>query len=139
MRGSPLLSALAAFFAIALMGWPISRLTWAKPAPPVEPGVVVGAGEVVKARVEIEFTRAPEAVRIVHLGRTLFSRAAPGDRVDGEIELAWPEEGVDLVFEVDWPEDDALSGARVTLAGRDGEERQRGIWARGKAAEVLTF
>lgn len=136
MRGSPLLNALIAFLAIALVGIPVQRLTRAVAVVAPEP---VKAAASVKVPVELRFTTAPKSVRVQHLGKIVWSTDAPGTSADAELTLSWPQEGVDLLFEIAWPDDAPLSAARVVIADPTGNEHTATIWGTGATNKVLTF
>lgn len=137
MRGSPLLQALAAFGAILLAGWPLWRLTHdAAASPPAQ--AVVAAPRQEAIHLQLSFTAAPSAVKVLHLGEEVWSAASPGAEVERELRLAFPEEGIDLQFEVVWP-GDALCAMRARLTDPAGGEHERSVWGRGEVSEVVTF
>jgi hypothetical protein len=142
MRGSPLLNALMAFFAIALMGWPIHRLTHVRASVPA-PGAPPKSSQQREVPVSLTFTAIPEAVRIRHLGKVVWTMAEPALSDEAKLSLPWPEEGVDLLVEIDWPESTpATAAARVVLIDSQGEEQMRSVWrsaAETKTTEVLAF
>lgn len=137
MRGSPLLNALIAFLAIALLGIPVQRLTravaLAAPTPAPAPDAAV------KVPVELRFTTAPKSARIQHLGKVIWSADEPGTSTDAELTLVWPKEGVDLLFEIAWPADAPLAAARLVLTDPDGNEHTESIWGTGPTNKVFTF
>lgn len=139
MRGSPLLNALLAFVAIALLGFPVHRLTQAAvviaPAAPAAPA----AGALQQVSVALAFTAEPKSVRLRHLGKVVWSAEAPGLRADAEFAVPWPGEGIDLLVEIAWPDEAPLSAARLVLTDPDNDEQTRSVWGRGTASEVLTF
>lgn len=137
MRGSPLLRAFIAFAAIALLGWPLWRLTHSGEA--ALPMSAALPGAVTRAKLELTFTAPPRKVTVAHLGRALFTAEALGSSLEREVEISWPKEGVDLHFTIDWPSDVALAAARVQVTGPDGRQHDRSIWSAGPADEVLTF
>lgn len=137
MRGSPLLRALLAFAAIALLGWPLWRLTHSgavarsvEAAPP---------SQITRVQMELTFTVPPEKVTVAHLGRALFTAEAPAASLEREVQLPWPKEGVDLHFTISWPAGAPLAAARVRVTDPDGREHDKTIWSTGPADEVLTF
>jgi hypothetical protein len=138
MRGSPLLNALIAFLAIALLGIPVQRLTSAS-AVPLSPPAPEKVTPHAKVPVELRFTTPPKSVRIQHLGKSVWSIDDPGTSADAEFTLPWPKEGVDLLFEIAWPDDSPLSAARVTITDPESREHVESIWGRGRTNKVLTF
>lgn len=138
MRGSPLLNALFAFLAIALLGLPVQRLTRASAAAAATPAPV-NAATTVKVPLELRFTAVAKSARIQHLGKTIWSVDDPGPSADAELTLPWPAEGVDLLVEIAWPDDAQLSAARLTLTDPAGNEHTESIWGRGPTNKVLTF
>lgn len=137
MRGSPLLNALLAFLAIGLLGLPVQRLTRASTIAAPAPATKATASA--KVPIELRFTAAPKSVRIQHLGKIAWSADDPGTSADAELDLSWPEEGVDLLIEIAWPDDAPLSAARLTLTDPAGNEHTGSIWGRGPTNKVLTF
>jgi len=138
MRGSPLLNALIAFLAIALLGIPVQRLTRAVAiAAPTPAPAAADAGQ--KVPVELRFTTPPKSVRIQHLGKVIWSADEPGASTDAELTLAWPKEGIDLLVEIAWPDDAPLAAARVVLTDPDGNDHTESIWGAGPTNKVLTF
>jgi len=137
MRGSPLLRAAIAFAAIALLGWPLWRLTNSDAAAlPMGAALSTAATRV---QFELTCTMPPRKVTVAHLGRALFTAEVPGTSLEREIELPWPQEGVDLHFTIEWPPDASLAAARVRVTDPDGREHEKSIWSAGPADEVLTF
>jgi hypothetical protein len=137
MRGSPLLRALIAFAVLAALGWPLWRLTHRTAtafSSSEAPSVAVQP-----VQLALAFTSPPRAVEVRHLGRKLWSITNPGTAARCVLELAWPQEGVDLQFEIDWPADGALAAAQVKLTDPTGDEHVQSIWSQGPAIEVLTF
>jgi hypothetical protein len=135
MRGSPLLRALVAFLVIALLGWPLWRLTRATGA--------VHAAEVATAvqpvHLALIFTLAPRGLKVLHLGKEIWAEANPAAEVEHDLALPWPKEGVDLQFQIDWPADAPLAAAQVTVTDPSGRAQVRSIFFKGPADEVLTF
>ena len=137
MRGSPLLRALVAFVAFAVLGWPLWKITHrtarALPSPeelsvPAKP-----------IQLAFAFTFSPRAIEVLHLGKKLWNATNPGATADCLIELPWPKEGIDLQFQIDWPADAPLAAARIQLTDPEGNEHVKSIWSRGPANEVFTF
>lgn len=137
MRGSPLLRALLAFGVIALLGWPLWRLTHSGAA--VLPMGAAPSVPVARVQIALTFTLPPRKVSVAHLGRLLFTAEAPGPSLERDMELPWPKEGVDLHFTIDWPADALLAAARVRAIDPEGREHDKSIWSAGPTEEVLTF
>lgn len=138
MRGSPLRRALAAFFLIlTLVGYPLWRMTSeGQAAPtPVAPKVA-GPREI---QLQLASTTPPKSVKVLHLGKVIWEESAPVARMERTLQLAYPEEGVDLRFQIEWPADVPLAGMRVRLTDPAGTEHEKSIWGEGSAEEVLTF
>ena len=136
MRGSPLLRAVLAFLALALLGWPLWQLTHPSA---VEPIAAVENTGVKTARVALTFTLAPQAVTVRHLGKEVWSVQNPAGEIARDLALPWPPDGVDLQFQIDWPADAPLAAARVRVTAPDGREHEKSIFSKGPADEVLTF
>ncbi len=137
MRGSPLLRALLAFLAILSLGYPLRRLTRA------ENDAVEAQAQAIAAPQEIAlhltFTTAPSKVRVVHLGKEIWSAALPPAEVNEKLALAWPKEGIDLQFQVEFPAGAPLAALRVQLTDPAGEAHEKSLWGTGTIDDVLTF
>ncbi len=138
MKGSPLRRALAAFFLIlALVGYPLWRMTGEGQAAPIPIApTAVGPREV---HLEITSTAAPKSLKVLHLGQIVWEEAAAGARAERTLQLPFPEEGVDLRFQIEWPADVPLAAVRVRLTDPAGTEHEKSIWGEGSTDEVLTF
>ena len=138
MKGSPLLRAALAFFIILSLGWPLWQMTRGDDAerPPAPVSAPAGPG---KIYMQLTFTRAPERVKVSHLGHEIWSESMPAEEIERDLQLAYPEEGVDLRFEIAWPPGAPLAAMRVKLTDPSGGEHEKGVWAKGPADEVLTF
>ena len=138
MRGSPLLRAALVF--LALLG--IAPLVWRVTARQE----VVGTPEKSTApaatkpiHIALSFTTAPARVSISHLGKSVWSKAAPGSEEELDVPLPWPKEGIELLFRVEWAEAAPLSALRVKLTDPADNELERSLWGRGVAEDVLRF
>lgn len=138
MRGSPLLRALLAFVVIALLGWPLSRLTSANS----EPVVLVQPKTASKKQdvtIQLTFTTVPKLLTVQHLGKEVWSETAPQAELEKTISIPYPKDGVDLVFHADFPEGTPLTAMRVKLTDPEGEEHEKTLWGQGGIDDVLTF
>ena len=138
MRGSPLLRALLAFLAILSLGYPLWRLTRADEASAVEAGPVAlpTAREIA---LHLTFSTRPSKLRLLHLGKEVWSAAPPAAEVNHKLSLAYPREGIDLQFQVEFPEGAPLAAMRVQLTDPAGNEREKSLWGTGTIDDVLTF
>ena len=136
MRGSPLLRAILAFLVIASMGLPLWRLTQRKADAAVQPKPAEAGVATVK--LQLSFTAPPAGFKIRHLEREIWSASSAEQEMEQEVQLAWPEEGVDLQVQITWPAG-TLAAARVRLTDPAGEEHERTVWGGGEVEEVLTF
>jgi len=137
MRGSPLARAFFAFVIIALLGWPLWRLTHSElaAAPPPAP-----APEVRKAiNLHLTFTTVPQSFTVRHLETDVWKEAAPAPDMEREISLAYPPEGVDLQFHVKWPDEVAVAAMLVQLTDPAGDTHEKSLWGKGVVDDVLTF
>ena len=138
MRGSPLLRAAIAFFILLSLGWPLWQMTHGEDAERAPEPVAAPAGPK-EIHVQLTFTRAPESVKVSHLGKEILRESAPAEEIERDLKLAYPDEGVDLRFEIEWPAGASLAAMRVKLTDPSGEDHEKGVWAKGPADEVLTF
>jgi hypothetical protein len=137
MRGSPLVRAALAFLVILLLGWPLRELTGEAPRATV-PATPVAA-EAKEIELQLSFTTLPRSIRVRHLGKEIWSDAAPTIEMERKIEMPFPKEGVDLQFDVEFPEGAPLAAMRVRLTDPDGETREKSLWGTGQIDEVVTF
>ena len=137
MRGSPLLRALLAFLAILALGWPLRRLTGAADAPREQPKAAVVAAKEIGLR--LVFTLVPKSVKVLHLGREVWSETAPTAEMERTLKLAYPDAGIDLQFQIEWPADAPLAAMRAVLTDPAGEAHEHSVWGQGSAEEVVTF
>ncbi len=137
MRGSPLLRALLAFFAILALGWPLRRLTGAADILREQPQAAVAVAQEIGLR--LDFTLVPKSVRVLHLGQEVWSEAAPTAQMERTLKLAYPDAGIDLQFQIEWPADAPLAALRATLTDPAGEAHEHSVWGQGSAEEVVTF
>jgi hypothetical protein len=135
MRGSPLFRALVAFLVIALLGWPLWRLTRATESVRTEEV----AASVQPVHLAFSFTLAPQGVKVRHLGKEVWAAANPSADIEHDLMLPWPKEGIDLQIQIDWPAAAPLAAAQVTVTDPTGHEHLRSIFSKGPADEVLTF
>lgn len=138
MRGSPLIRALLAFLAIAMLGWPLWRLTSATEAvaTPVSPTPVSEAKAI---GLQLSFTTLPKSFVIRHLEKDIWSEQAPQAEADREVTIPFPEKGVDLIVKIEWPEGAPLAAARLRLTDPAGDTHEKSVWGQGITEEVLTF
>ena len=140
MGGSPLVRALLAFFVIALLGWPLWRLTRPEEVEVTAPMAAAVAEPGKKAiQLHLTFTRVPHAFVVKHLDHDVWTSDAPKDESVKEILLDYPQEGVDLQFHVAWPDEGTPAAMRVQLTDPAGDLHEKTIWGKGTVDEVLTF
>ncbi len=137
MRGSPLLRALLAFFAILALGWPLRKLTRATDAPAAPPKAA--AVEAQEIGLRLVFTLPPKSVKVLHLGTEVWSETAPLAETERRLKLAFPDEGIDLHFQIEWPDGAPLAAMRATLTDPAGDDHEKSVWGHGRADEVVTF
>ena len=137
MRGSPLLRALLAFLAILALGWPLRRLTIASDAPREQPKAAVVEAKEVGLR--LAFTLVPKSVKVLHLGKEVWSETAPVAELEYTLKLAYPDAGIDLQFQIEWPAGAPLAAMRATLTDPAGDAHEHSVWGQGSVDEVVTF
>ena len=138
MRGSPLIRALLAFLAIAMLGWPLWRLTSSTEAV----AAPVSAAPVSEAKaigLQLTFTTVPKSFVIRHLEKDIWSEAAPQAESEREVTIPFPEKGVDLIVKIEWPEGTPRAAARLRLTDPAGDPHEKSVWGQGTTEEVLTF
>lgn len=138
MRGSPLLRAVLAFLAILALGWPLRQLTGATDAPREQPkaGAPVAEQEV---SLRLDFTLVPQSVKVLHLGREVWSESAPTAPLERKLKLPYPEAGIDLQLQIEWPADAPLAAVRVTFTDPAGEPHERSVWGQGSVDDAVAF
>lgn len=138
MRGSPLIRGLLAFLFILLLGIPIWKLTGESAPRLVAAPVSVPPAQKATVGLRLSFTATPSTVKVLHLGQEIWSAMTPAQEVEQQLQLEYPEEGVDLQFDVEWP-NDSLSAIKVVLTDPEGNQHERSLWGQGSISEVLTF
>jgi hypothetical protein len=136
MKGSPLLRALLAFVAIAMMGVPLLKVTRAGNAAPAP---VSTEAAVAQIPLRLTFSTVPRSFAILHLGSVVWTDVTPATDVTKTVALAYPKEGVDLQVKVAWPADAGEAAVRVRLTDPDGNEHDKTVWGRGDVEDVVTF
>ena len=138
MRGSPILRAVLVFIALLSLAPVLWRLTRADARTVLQP---VAQKPAKHARVEARLTFSTPAKRVViqHLGKEVWSKAAPAAEENFTCEIPWPKEGVDLHVLIEWPEGTRAATMRVQLTAPDGVEYDRTVWGDADADDVLTF
>ena len=136
MKGSPLLRALVAFALIALAGVPLWKLTTVDGAVAAPVEVAATAAKIV---LQLTFSTPPNSFGVLHLNKPVWSQASPDLHVEKEVELSFPDEGVDLQFRVSWPADLAYGAMRVRLSDPKGVEHEKTVWGQGDMVEIVTF
>lgn len=136
MRGSPILRAVLVFVALLAL----APLLW-KMTRPVFADAVQKQPQVKRPTVEarLSFSTAAARVEILHLGRELWSKAAPAVAETFSAEIPWPREGIELRVLVAWPEGTRNAALRVRLTTPDGTEYDRTLWGDATADDVLKF
>ena len=137
MRGSPLLRAFIAFCLIALLGWPLWRLTRAAQA--VVEVTAPPKTEIKDIDLQLDFTAVPKSFAVRYLEKDLWTETAPKFTMEHKLSLAFPDKGVDLVFHIEWPEDSPLCAVRARLTDPAGDTHEKSVWGQGTVDEVLTF
>lgn len=138
MRGSPLARALLAFVIIALLGWPLYRLT--HPELSAAPAQATPAPEAKKTvHLHLTFTTVPRSFTVRHLENDVWKAATPEADMEQDISLVYPPEGVDLQFHVEWPEDGPVAAMRVQLTDPAGDNHEKSLWGKGATDDVLSF
>lgn len=139
MRGSPILRALLALAILLALGWPLHRLLDAREV--ARGGAPLPAQKVEEKRavhLQVSFTAAATAFRVLSLGEVVWTEASPGVELERDLKVAFPKEGIELQFEIDWPEG-ARNAAKVVLTDPEGALHPGFVWGSGKTIEVLTF
>src|SRR5689334_11762834 len=133
MRGAPLIEALAAAFALLLVGLPIRALT-SRSQP--DPKPIAGATLSRPVHLEVISTADSFEFEVSHLGRRIWSGTGHRTPVQTEVELPLPKEGVDLEVAARYP-DSALHALRLTLSTGDGTQAEHSAWGNETLDEVL--
>ncbi len=138
MRGSPLLRAAITFAALLVLAPLLWRMTQAESAAPKKP-IITTPSVAQEVRLVLTFTISPKRVGIVHLGETVWSKAAPESQEEFSLKLPWPREGGELKFKVEWADETPLSAMRVQLTDPSDNEIERSLWGKGTVERVLNF
>lgn len=136
MRGSPIFRALVALAILLALGWPLHRLLDASETE--RGGPVEKVEQKRPVHLQVSFTAAPAALRVLSLGETVWTEANPGLEVERDLTVAYPKEGIELQVEIDWLEE-ARNAAKVVLTDPEGAQHPGFVWGSGKTTEVITF
>ncbi len=139
MRGRPIVQWLVFVLLWGLLLIPLTALTRARP-PRIE-AAERGSGERVPSWAALRFSHSPLAFSLSQDGRVLWSDDAPdGQRVEGEIGIAFEGESVELVLSIRWPEGEGWRAAELDIAPEGREERTQTVWQTGgRQTDVLRF
>ena len=138
MRGSPLLRAVIALFALLALGFPLWRLTQAGEAPQTQaPPAPVAEAKAI--HLQLDFTLPPKKIQALHLGKVVWREDAPAAEIERDLQLVYPDQGVDLQFHIEWPEDAPLAAMRAKLTDPAGDTHEKSLWGKGVVDDVLTF
>lgn len=143
MRGSPLLRALLLLAALLTLSLPLRRMTQPETprVSPVEAETRPSEGADPTERrlsASLSFTRGAERIELRHLGKVVWAKDRPGQRETLELNLPFPEEGIELGVTVKWPGEE-LSALRLQLTTPDGTELDRSAWGTATMEAVLSF
>jgi hypothetical protein len=139
MRGSPILRALVALGILLALGWPLHRLLSAdENGRGGGPWLTQKLEQKRPVHLQVSFTAAPAALRVLSLGEAVLNETKPAIEVERDLTVAFPKEGIELEFEIDWPEG-ARNAAKVVLTDPEGAQHTGFVWGSGKTTEVLTF
>ena len=142
MKGTPLLRAVLLLAALLLLAWPLSRVT--------RPAAAQGqAGTEVaplrmpdaapqKLQLNLSFTRSAERIELRHLGALVWAKDRPALRESLDLNIPFPQEGIDLAVTVQWPGTE-LSALRLQLATPEGTELERSAWGAETMETVISF
>lgn len=138
MRGSPIIRAAVAFFGIVWLAVPISRMTRAS-VPAVQ---VVPPAATQTASFRIHFSHPVASMSLRHLGKEVLAIDSPTADLEKDIDISWPEEGVEIAVFVKWKEPDVVgqNGAiRLRVSAPDGEEYDKTLWGGPILDDVVGF
>lgn len=138
MRGSPLIRALLAFLAIALLGLPLWHLTTSTEVEATA-ATPVPATEAKAIGLQLTFTTVPKSFVVRHLEKDIWSESAPQAEMEREVMIPFPEKGVDLIVRIEWPAEAPLAAARMRLTDPNGDAHEKSVWGQGSVEGVLTF
>ena len=138
MRGSPLLRAAIALFALLALGVPLWRLTHAAEAPQARAQPTAPA-EAKAIHLQLDFTLPPKKIQVLNLGKVVWSENAPASEIERDLPLVYPDQGVDLQFHIEWADDAPLAAMRAKLTDPAGDTHEKSLWGKGVVDDVLTF
>ena len=142
MKGTPLLRAVVLLATLLLLAWPLSRVTRSAPAQ----GEAGTEGQPAKAPdvtsqklpLVLSFTRNATRIELRHLGAVVWAKDRPGLREALDLNIPFPQEGVELAVTVQWPGLE-LSALRLQLATPEGTELERSAWGTETMEAVISF
>lgn len=139
MKGSPLTRALILLGVMLFSAWPLYVLTErAGQAVVVDVPEKSAAEAAVLGTFLLTFSKPALRVELRHLGKVVWSREGPGIKETGELNVAFPKEGVELGVRVEWlgVEEGAL---RLQATSPAGVGMDRSVWGAGLVDEIVSF
>ena len=142
MKGTPLLRAVVLLATLLLLAWPLSRVTGPTNAQGQSrtklPAAQTPDAPPQKLPLTLSFTRNAGRIELRHLGAVVWAKDRPELRESVDLNLPFPQEGIELDVTVQWPGAE-LSALRLQLATPDGTELERSAWGAGTLEAVISF
>lgn len=137
MRGSPVLRGLAVVAALLVLLVPLIRMTSSRtPATALPRSEEPHTNSAVVLR--LTSSSAPFTFSVSHLGSVIWAGNSLEPRIEKELSIPFPAEGIDLLVSANW-ETTAPSALEVAII-RDGRQPSaQTLWGEGSVSDVLTF
>lgn len=137
MRGSPVIRGLAVIAALLLLLVPLVRMTSSRAAATAPPPAPQPA-EAIPTKLRLTSSSAPFTFSISHLGNVIWEGTSSTNRIEKEVAIPFPGEGVDLLVSSEW-ETSGPSALELSVV-RDGRRpAAQTVWGERSLTEVLTF
>lgn len=140
MRGFPLVNGALIVLALCLALLPLWKLTRASPLRATEQRFEEDARATVSTRISVRYAHPPSVLTVSHLGESVWSPSSSAEIDAGKaLQLALPEEGIDLLVTATWPEGTPMTALEVMLEPEARFEQSRVLWGEGQCDDILTF
>lgn len=138
MRGSPVIRGLAVVAVLLLLLVPILSMT--RPSTSDSPLAPAPQPRPMTAPLTVQLTSSavPFTFSVSHLGTIVWEGEATHPRIEKEVSLPFPTEGIDLLVTAHWQT--SAPAALEIHVSREGEEiAPQTVWGEQTVTEVLTF
>jgi hypothetical protein len=127
-----------AFLAILALGLPLWKLTGGAAEAVVAVPTNATDAKAAPVRLQLTFTAVPTSVKVLHLGKEIWTETPGKAEMERTFQLEYPKEGIDLQFDIEWP-GEGICAMRASLTDPEKTVHEKSVWGHGAVSEVLTF